>query len=90
MGRSTEVAEPAAGYRLVPDEISPDTIVALEELLAHARKGQLIGIAFVGMYRRREYICNTTGEARRSPTFTRGMLKALDDKLGAFVGSRKA
>lgn len=83
-----EDIERAAGYRLVADQVSPDTVVALEELLAHAKKGQLIGVAFVAMYRRREYICNTTGEARRSPTFTRGMLKALDDKLGVAVGSR--
>lgn len=76
-----------AGYRLVPDAISDDTVIALEQLLEHARKGQLIGLAFVGMYKRREYIVNCTGEAKRSPTFTRGMLRALDDKLAIGVGS---
>lgn len=69
-------------YRLVPDAISDDTIRALEQLLRQARKGDIIGLAFVAMYRRREYIANAAGEAKRNPTFTRGMIAALDDALG--------
>lgn len=83
-----DIVELPAGYRLVPDHISDDTVLALEQLLEHAKRGQLIGLAFVGMYRRREYIVNVTGEAKRSPTFTRGMLMALDDKMAVSVGSR--
>jgi hypothetical protein len=69
-------------FRLVPDAISPDTVRALEQLLREARRGRIIGVAFVAMYKRREYIANATGEARRSPTFTRGMIASLDDALG--------
>ncbi len=65
-----------ATYRLVPDSISDDTVEALQQLLAHARRGDLVGIAFVGIYRGRTYIVNTAGEARRDLTRTRGM--ALD------------
>lgn len=72
-------------YRLVPDQISDDTVVALEELLEDARAGRLIGMAFAGMYQQRKYIVNTTGEVTRSPTFARGMVAVLDDYIGRKV-----
>lgn len=68
-------------FRLVPDQVSKDTIEALQQMLGQAKKGELIGIAFAAMYRHREYIVNTTGEAHRNPTFARGMVAALDDEL---------
>lgn len=76
-------------YYLVPDEISDDTVDALQELLRDARAGRLIGFAFAGMYRERKYVVNTTGEATRSPTFTRGMVSALDDFLAAQVAKTR-
>ncbi len=69
-------------FRLVPDNISSDTVHALEELLADARAGQLIGIAFIGWYRHRQFITNTAGEARRDPSRTLGMVGALSHQLG--------
>lgn len=69
-------------FKLIPDTISEDTTKALEQLLEQAKEGRLIGFAFVAMYRNREYIANATGETKRNPTFARGMLKALDDRLG--------
>lgn len=72
-------------FHLVQDGLSSDTVKALELMLEEARTGDLIGIAYVAMYRRREYTASATGEARRNPTFTRGMLAALDDVLGEMV-----
>lgn len=69
-------------YILIPDTISTDTIECLETLLDQARRGQIIGLAFAAMLKRRGYIVNTAGEAHRNPTFTRGMLAALNDRLG--------
>jgi len=74
-----------APYSLVPDTISKDTVECLEQLLAAARKGQVLGLAYAAMMKRREYIVNTAGEAHRNPTFARGMLAALDDQLGEKV-----
>lgn len=68
-------------FYLIPDVVSKDVVVALQELLASARRGHLIGFGFVAMYKDRSYITNTAGEADRNPTFTRGMIKALDDEL---------
>ena len=68
-------------FRLAPDFISHDTAEALREMLLDAESGDLFGLAFVAMYKGSKYIVNATGEAYRNPTFTRGMLAALDDEL---------
>lgn len=72
-------------FRLVSDKVSADTVRALETLLRDAREGKIIGVAFAAMLKSRRYIVNTAGEARRNPTFTRGMLAALNDLLGSRV-----
>lgn len=72
-------------FTLAPDSISHDTIEALKVLLEDAKKGEVIGLAFAVMYKGRDYIVNTAGEAHRSPTFTRGMVQALDDHLMQMV-----
>jgi hypothetical protein len=69
-------------FVLVPDTVSHDTIACLETLLAQARRGQVIGLAYVAMLRKRAYIVNTAGEGYRNPTFSRGCVQALNDELG--------
>lgn len=68
-------------FRLVSDDTPHETIEALEMLLAQARAGKILGVAYVAMRKRREYVGEATGEAYRSPTFARGMVAALDDYL---------
>ena len=75
-------------FRLAPYQISTDTVLACEQLLAEARRGDVIGIAFVVMRKQRSYWVYAAGECRRNPTFARGMVMALNDKLGKLVGSR--
>lgn len=58
---------------------------ALEDLLAEARAGRLIGFAYVAMRLERSYSVGAAGETRRSPTLTRGMLLLLDDELKALI-----
>ena len=70
---------------LVPDSLSTNTIKCLETLLEHARSGEVIGIAFAAMLKRQTFIVNSAGEARRNPTFSRGMVAALDDELSARI-----
>lgn len=62
--------------------ISTDTVDALHHLLAEAKAGEVIGLAVVAMYRGREFAVATVDEENRSPTFTRGMVAALDDQPG--------
>jgi hypothetical protein len=68
-------------FTLIPDVISTDTVECLEQLLDGARRGEVVGLAFAAMLRRRAYIVNTAGEAHRNPSFSRGMVAALDDQL---------
>lgn len=72
-------------YVLIPDALSHDTIQCLEAMLDEARSGELIGIAFGAIFKRRTYIVNSAGEAYRSPTFARGIVAALDDELSARI-----
>lgn len=75
-------------FRLVPDQISHETVECLRTLLAHAERGEILGIAFAAMFKGRHYIVNTAGECHRSPTFTRGMVADLHDELGSLVQRR--
>jgi len=72
-------------FVLVPDMVSNDTVACLQALLQKAKSGEVIGLAYCAMLKKRTYIVNTAGEAHDSPTFTRGMLRALDDQLGGRI-----
>jgi hypothetical protein len=65
-----------------------DTVECLERLLEAARSGQIIGIAFVAMLQRREYLAEAVGEAARNPTFARGMVGALEDRISYLMRAR--
>lgn len=75
-------------YNLIPDAVSGETVTALEQLIERARAGEVLGIGFVAMLKRRRYIVNTAGECRADPTLTRGMVLALDDELRDMVHGR--
>lgn len=67
------------------NSVSADTVECLEALLEKAKRGEVIGVAYAAMYKRRRYVVHTCGEAHRNPTFSRGMLAALDDDLSQRV-----
>ena len=73
---------------LLPDKISHDLIEALEELLAGAKAGQIVGLAFTDVLKRQRYIANIAGTCVRNLTHARGMLCALSDELGQMVRQR--
>lgn len=68
-------------FVLIQDTISTDTVECCRQLLKAAQSGELIGIAFVGMLKRRGFIVNSAGEAHRNPTFSLGMVACLSDQL---------
>lgn len=61
--------------------MSHDTIECLEALLADARQGQILGLAFGALYIGKRYIVHTVGECHLNRTFTRGMVRDLDQLL---------
>lgn len=68
-------------YLLVPDTLSTDTVEALAALHDHAKRGQIVGLIYGCLLKRRGFIVNSAGELYRSPTFARGICAALDDSL---------
>lgn len=73
----------------MPPEVSRETMFELRTRLQDAERGDLIGIAFVAIYRANEYHVGLVGQARLAPTFTRGTLCFLDDELAALVANQQ-
>jgi hypothetical protein len=72
-------------FVLIQDHVSTDTVKCLETLLRAARRGEVIGLAFAAALKRRAYITNSAGECHRNPTWTRGLVAALDDQLSGRI-----
>lgn len=72
-------------FSLIPTTGSADTARCVEALARGVRDRKVIGLAYVVLYERREYEAHVCGEAARSPTFTRGAVGALDDKLSRLI-----
>jgi hypothetical protein len=68
-------------FALIHDEVSTETVECLRSLLKRAERGEVVGLTYCVMFKRRHYAVNVLGEAHRNPTFTRGMVAALDDHL---------
>lgn len=68
-------------FTLTQETISHDTVEALRTLLAAAERGDVLGMAFVVMHKRRSFTVETTGEANRNPIFALGTLTMLDEHL---------
>lgn len=75
-------------YRLVPDNLSHDTIEALTALLEGAKAGEITGIAFACTLRKTRYITNVAGYCYQNPTHARGMVAFLGDQLAGLVHKR--
>jgi hypothetical protein len=71
-----------APYAFEPDDLSPDTVECLTELLARAKRKEIIGISFAVILKRRNFWVNTAGEARRSPVFAMGTVGVLYNQIG--------
>ena len=74
--------------RLVPPPRSIDTIKTLEHLLAEAKAGHLIGLAWISLHPGHGYNVDVTGEAAHDPEFVLGLTKVLETQLEKLIGSR--
>ena len=75
-------------YRLIPQEVSHDTVDVLEMLLTLAKAGQLTGIAYVCTLKKQRYLTDVAGFCYKNPTYTRGMVAFLSDKLAGLTHER--
>jgi hypothetical protein len=79
---STEQRKVKRPFKLVPHEHGSSEVVAcLRSLLRDAEAGKLIGVAWVAMYKQREWDYMACGEAHRNPAWTIGMLTSFSIKL---------
>lgn len=74
-------------FRLVAEEVPHETVSATRQLLdhgehGHPKRGRLIGLGYMAMYKNRTYVVNATGECFRNPDVARGYLAQLHDALG--------
>lgn len=73
-------------FRLVQSSHqSTETTACLQELLKDAEKKELIGVAYVAMYKSREWDYRACGEANRNPAWSMGMLVAFIAKLASDI-----
>jgi hypothetical protein len=72
-------------FTLVPSDGSSDAEECIAGLLAGIKAKKVIGVAYVAIYAQRQYEVHLCGEADRSPTFARGAVGALEDKLRARI-----
>lgn len=75
-------------YRLIHDTVSRNVVDCTKTLYEGAQNGEIVGIAFSVMLRTRRYVVNVAGFCHKNPTFARGMVAALDDKLRLLVEDR--
>lgn len=75
-------------YRLIQEEVSHDTVEVLDALLSLAKEGQITGIAYVCTMKRQRYVTDVAGFCYKNPTYTRGMVAFLSDKLAGLVHER--
>lgn len=68
-------------FTLTKETISHDTVEVLRVLLEAAERGEVLGLAFVVLHKRRSFSVEITGEAERNPVFTLGTLAMLDEHL---------
>ena len=59
--------------KLVKDHVCQDTIYALEYLLQEARRGEVIGLVYGGIFKNRCCITDAVGEGYRDPVFALGL-----------------
>lgn len=67
--------------RLVRPAVSEDTVLAVAYLKQEIDAGRIVGLAWVAIHPGQYYSVDFAGEARKLPTFTRGMVEALSDQL---------
>lgn len=64
-------------FKFIDETISHDTIETLESLLDRAKRGEVLGIAYSVMNKKRNFNVDVTGELGRSPVFALGTLLVL-------------
>lgn len=63
------------------EKSSGDSVEALEFLLAKARNGEVVGLAYIAQLKRKRFLVDTAGDANTNPVQFIGMAIMLTDDL---------
>lgn len=63
------------------EKSSGDSVEALEFLLAKARSGEVVGLAYIAQLKRKRFLVDTAGAANLDPVQFIGMTSLLTDDL---------
>jgi hypothetical protein len=74
---------------VAPAAPAADTVASLEYLLAEARAGRLVGLAWIALKAGNAYEVDIADEAALQPEYVRGLARVLDDQLAKLIGSRE-
>jgi hypothetical protein len=66
---------------LVGPRIDRETLEALEQLVADAKAGRIVGLAYVALHAGTDYSGDVVGRAKAHPIFTLGVCRALADTV---------
>lgn len=83
--RAAVRGENVFSIRAVPPKIDHDTIQLLEDLLASAWAGKVIGLAGITICPGRQIKTVVSGEAGHNPALSRSGLKAFSRELGDWI-----
>lgn len=70
-------------FTMLRATVSHDTVEALEFLLHEAKRGEVIGLAYGAIMKRRACIVDTAGEAYRNPLFALGVVCMLSNDVAS-------
>lgn len=65
----------------VTEKASGDSVEALEFLLAKAKNGEVVGLAYIAQLKRKRFLVDTAGAANVNPVQFLGMASLLTDEL---------
>ena len=72
------------------DTPEEDTVAALTDLLARARRGEVVGLAYVELYRGGDFRTDVRGRCDAYPLMALGMVDILADQIRAKVKEQAA
>lgn len=75
-------------YELVLDQVSTNTVEALEYLLEGAKRGEVVGLAYAVIIKGRRFAVDCAGEACSNPLLARAVVAVLDDHLSDMIRGR--
>lgn len=74
-----------ADLKLVQPREDKATVEALTKLLEQAKKGSVVGFAYVALHQGAMYSGDVIGRAKQFPIYTLGLTRALEQLLSSLI-----